>query len=182
MRKPLDESSVAQSLDGNRLMGSLRFPRDGFLIRVQRTRNSDDRRNAPISRFEVHEAVCRVISLPLGTKTDNCRLSRAGECREPNMKIAKAVFAGAAVILVTCSGAIAQQNLTGTISKIDEANGKIAIQRTQSGTVGANPGGAVEEFKVQDGLVFNAVQPGDKVVFTLGEPDGVKTITKLQKQ
>ena len=28
MRKLLDESSVAQSLDGDRLMGSLRFPED----------------------------------------------------------------------------------------------------------------------------------------------------------
>jgi Cu/Ag efflux protein CusF len=70
----------------------------------------------------------------------------------------------------------------GTISKVDEANGKIAIQQTQSGTVGANSGAAAEEFKVQDGLVFNAVQPGDKVVFTATEVGGVKTITKLEKQ
>jgi Cu/Ag efflux protein CusF len=98
------------------------------------------------------------------------------------MKIAKAILAGAAAILITSSGAIAQQSLMGTISKVDEANGKIAIQQTQSGTVGANSGAAAEEFKVQDGLVFNAVQPGDKVVFTATEVGGVKTITKLEKQ
>jgi Cu/Ag efflux protein CusF len=98
------------------------------------------------------------------------------------MMIAKSIFAGAAVILITCSSAFAQQSVTGTISKVDEANGKIAIQQTQSGTVGANPGGAAEEFKVQDGLIFNAVKPGDKVVVTVTEVGSVKTISKLEKQ
>jgi len=98
------------------------------------------------------------------------------------MKSAKTIFASAALILITCSGALAQQSLTGTISKVDEANGKIAIQQTQGGTVGANTGGAAEEFKVQDGLVFNAVKPGDNVAVTVSEISGVKTITKLEKQ
>jgi Cu/Ag efflux protein CusF len=104
------------------------------------------------------------------------------QCREPNMKTAKVVFAGAALALLTCSGAIAQQSLTGTISKVDEAGGKIAIQQTPSGTVGVNSGGAAEEFKVQDGLLFNAAKPGDKVTVTVTETGGVKTITKLEKQ
>ena len=99
------------------------------------------------------------------------------------MKSAKTIFASAALMLITCSGALAQQSVTGTISKVDEANGKIAIQQTQSGTVGANPGSAAaEEFKVQDGLIFNAVKPGDKVVVTVTEIGGAKTITKLEKQ
>jgi Cu/Ag efflux protein CusF len=98
------------------------------------------------------------------------------------MKKVNSVFAGAVIILITCSSAFAQQSVTGTISKVDEANGKIAIQQTQSGTVGANPGGAAEEFKVQDGLIFNAVKPGDKVVVTVTEVGGVKTISKLEKQ
>jgi Cu/Ag efflux protein CusF len=98
------------------------------------------------------------------------------------MKTAKVLFAAAALVLLSCSGALAQQSMTGTISKVDEANGKIAIQQTQGGTVGAGAGGAAEEFKVQDGLVFNAVKPGDKVSFTVTESGGVKTITKLEKQ
>ena len=98
------------------------------------------------------------------------------------MKIAKVIFAGAALTLLTCSAAIAQQSMTGTISKVDEANGKLAIQPTQGGTVGATSGGAAEEFKVQDGLVFNAVKPGDKVAVTVTDVGGVKTITKLEKQ
>src|SRR5215218_7536919 len=98
------------------------------------------------------------------------------------MNRAKAIFAGAALTLLACSGAIAQQSLTGTISKVDEASGKIALQPTPGGTVGTTSGGAAEEFKVQDGLLFNAVKPGDKVTVTVTEVGGVKTITKLEKQ
>jgi Cu/Ag efflux protein CusF len=96
------------------------------------------------------------------------------------MKIAKILLATALVII--SSGVLAQQALTGSITKVDEANGKITIQQTQSGTVGANTGSAAEDFKVGDGLLFNAVQAGDKVVFTATDVGGVKTITKLEKQ
>jgi Cu/Ag efflux protein CusF len=98
------------------------------------------------------------------------------------MKIAKLILASALAIPMICSGALAQQTRTGTISRVDQPNGKIAIQPTQGGTVGANTSGASEEFKVQDGLLFNALQAGDKVTFTADEIAGVKTITKLQKQ
>jgi Cu/Ag efflux protein CusF len=98
------------------------------------------------------------------------------------MKIAKIILASAMAVAIVSSGALAQQALTGSITKVDELNGKITIQQTQSGTVGANTGGAAEDFKVQDGLLFNALQAGDKVVFTATEIGGVKTITKLEKQ
>ena len=98
------------------------------------------------------------------------------------MRITKVILASAAAIAIISSGALAQQALTGSITKVDEASGKITIQQTQSGTVGANTGGATDEFKVQDGLLFNAFQAGDKVVFTATEIGGVKTITKLAKQ
>jgi len=98
------------------------------------------------------------------------------------MKTAKAIFAGATLALLACSGAIAQQSMTGTITRVDEASGKVAIQQTQGGTVGTSSGGAAEEFKVQDGLLFNAIKPGDKVTFTVTDTGGVKTITKLEKQ
>ena len=97
------------------------------------------------------------------------------------MKIATMVLASAMIGMIG-SAAWAQQTVTGSITKIDEANGKVTIQQTQSGTVGANTGGASDEFKVQDGLLFNALQPGDKVAFTATDVGGVKTITKLQKQ
>ena len=98
------------------------------------------------------------------------------------MKIAKIALAIAVVIPLIHSAALAQQALMGTITKVDEANGKISIQQAQSGTVAASGGAGAEDFKVQDGLIFNAVQPGDKVVFTASEIGGVKTITKLEKQ
>ena len=98
------------------------------------------------------------------------------------MRITRIILASAAAIAVISSGALAQQALTGSITKIDQANGKITIQRIQSGTVGANTGGAADDFKVQDGLLFNALQAGDRVIFTATEIDGVKTIIKLQKQ
>jgi len=98
------------------------------------------------------------------------------------MKTAKAIFAGATLALLACSGAVAQQSLTGTISKVNEASGTIAVQPIQGGTVGAGSAAAAEEFKVQDGLVFNAVKPGDKVTVTITDSGGVKTITKLEKQ
>jgi Cu/Ag efflux protein CusF len=101
---------------------------------------------------------------------------------ETVMKIAKMILAGATIAIIG-SSALAQQAATGSITKVDEANGKITIQQTQSGTVGANTGGGVtDEYKVQDGLLFNAFQAGDKVVFSATEIGGVKTITKLQKQ
>jgi Cu/Ag efflux protein CusF len=98
------------------------------------------------------------------------------------MRIKRIILASAGAIALISSGALAQQALTGSITKIDEANGKITIQQTQSGTVGANSAGATDEFKVQDGLLFNAVRAGEKVIFTATEINGVKTITKLQKQ
>jgi Cu/Ag efflux protein CusF len=88
----------------------------------------------------------------------------------------------AAAVVINSAGALAQQSLTGTVARVDEANAKVTIQQTQSGTVGTTTGGAAEDFKVQDGLLFNALQPGDKVVFNTTEVGGVKTITKLEKQ
>jgi len=98
------------------------------------------------------------------------------------MKIAKIILAGTAALTIIGSAALAQQALTGTITKLNRINGTIAIQPTQSGTIGANSGGAGEEFKVQDGLSLETVHAGDKVTFSATEKDGTKTITKLQKQ
>ena len=39
-----------------------------------------------------------------------------------------------------------------------------------------------QEYKLQDPLVLNAVKDGDRISFTAEEKNGVKAITKLQKQ
>jgi Cu/Ag efflux protein CusF len=88
----------------------------------------------------------------------------------------------ATAVAINSSGALAQETLTGSITKVGELNGKVTIQQAQSETVGANTSGTADDFKVQDGLLFNSLQPGDKVVFTATEIGGSKTITKLQKQ
>ena len=78
-----------------------------------------------------------------------------------------------ALITALAQIALAQQ-ATGTVTKVDEEKGTISIQLTQSG--------AVEEFEPQDGLLFNAVRPGDKVSFTVFESNGTKKITKLSEE
>jgi hypothetical protein len=50
------------------------------------------------------------------------------------------------------------------------------------GMAGAISYGMVEGFKVQDGLLFDAVRPGDEVVFAVSEMNGAMTITKLSEQ
>ncbi len=95
------------------------------------------------------------------------------------MKIGRIILAGMAATL-TLSVAVAQQPATGTVTKIDRIHGTIAIQRTQSGTVGANAG-AAEEFKARDAALLNDVHAGDKITFFATEAGAVKTITKLEK-
>jgi Cu/Ag efflux protein CusF len=98
------------------------------------------------------------------------------------MTVAKIILAGTASLIIVSSTALAQQALNGTVTKIDRINGVVGIRQTQSGTVGANTGGASEDFKAQDGLSLDTVHAGDKVTFSATEAGGTKTITKLQKQ
>ena len=98
------------------------------------------------------------------------------------MKIAKMLSAGIAALIILSSAAFAQQTLTGTITGINRINDTIAIKQTQSGTVGANTGGAAEEFKVQKGQSLEDWHAGDRVSFSATtETGGIRIITKLQK-
>ena len=107
------------------------------------------------------------------------------------MKTASIMLAGLAV-LAFGSVASAQQAMTGTVTRIDRLDGTIAIQLqktpTQSGTVGANTGGAksdgpAEELKTKvQGNLLNVLHAGDRVKFSLTEAGGSKTITNLERQ
>ena len=106
------------------------------------------------------------------------------------MKIAKIVLAGCAALTVFSSAGffssatLAQQAMTGTVTRIDRIDGIIAIQLqppTQSGTVGANTGGLSEQFKLQGGSL-ETLHAGDNITYTATEAGGVKTITKIDKQ
>jgi Cu/Ag efflux protein CusF len=105
------------------------------------------------------------------------------EIPEASMKIAKIVLASAAALTILSSVTLAQQAMTGTgtVTTVDRISGNIAIQQTQSGTVGANSGGVVNVFKLQ-GSSLDAWHAGDKVTFSATETGGVKTITKIEKQ
>jgi Cu/Ag efflux protein CusF len=98
------------------------------------------------------------------------------------MKILNVMLASAAALTLVSSAALAEEALTGTIIGLNRLDSTITIQRTQNGTVGANAGGAAEQFKVKDGLSLDDVHAGNKVTFSATDTGGTKTITKLQKQ
>ena len=98
------------------------------------------------------------------------------------MKIAKINLAGIAVLTIISTAALAQQTLTGTVTEVDRINRTVGIKQTQSGTVGANSGGAAEQFKAQDGVSLDTLHAGDKVIFSASDAGGIKTITKFKTQ
>jgi len=111
------------------------------------------------------------------------------------MKTASIILAGLAALTLG-SVASAEQSMTGTVTRIDRLDGTIAIQLqktpTQSGTVGANTGGAktdsktdgpAEELKTKiQGNLLNTLHAGDRVKFSLTEAGGTKTISNVERQ
>ena len=83
-------------------------------------------------------------------------------------------------ILGVASAVYAQEALKGEVATVDEASGKIGIKL--SGTVGSGDTTAPTNFKVQDGLVFNAVKPGDKVSIVVERTGDDMTIKQLTKE
>jgi hypothetical protein len=92
------------------------------------------------------------------------------------------ISVGVAAFVIAGSAAWAQQPRTGTITEINRLNNTVAIRQTQNGTVGANTGGAAEEFKVGSGVSLEALHAGDSVSFSASEAGGAKTIMKLEKR
>jgi Cu/Ag efflux protein CusF len=87
-----------------------------------------------------------------------------------------------AVTLLAIVSAFAQSPTSGTVVKVDKANGTVRIRYAQPSTVGGTTADINEDFKVQEGLAFNALQPGDKIQFAVKDVDGKKTLTQLRKQ
>jgi Cu/Ag efflux protein CusF len=101
---------------------------------------------------------------------------------EKNMKISFWLSC-VSLLALTISVASAQEARRGTVVGVDEPTGSITIQQSADGTVGANnPARSSDKFAVQDGLLFNALRTGDKVMFNFQEINGVNTITQLQKE
>jgi Cu/Ag efflux protein CusF len=102
--------------------------------------------------------------------------------REAIMKKSKVFPTTFVALAFLGSVAIAQQATNGIVTKVDEPNGTVRIQYGQPGTVGGPSSDISEDFKVKDGLLFNALQIGDRVQFSAEQVDGAKSITKLEKQ
>jgi Cu/Ag efflux protein CusF len=98
------------------------------------------------------------------------------------MKIARIVSVGAAAFFVLSSAAFAQQARTGVVTGINRLNNTVAIRQTQDGTVGANTGGAAEEFKVGSGVSLETLHAGDRISFSASDSDGTMTITRIDRQ
>lgn len=98
------------------------------------------------------------------------------------MHTPRAVLIGTIALALCSTSVFAQEIRQGTISRIDPGNGTIAVAESQSTTGSTTTMSAAQEYKLQDPLLFNAIKDGDRISFTVEEKDGVKTVTKLQKQ
>jgi Cu/Ag efflux protein CusF len=66
-----------------------------------------------------------------------------------------------------------RQSLHGIVDSVDQGNDTIEVHLSPDKT---------ERFRVQDGLVFNAVRCGDQVEITVQNITGAMTIVGLKKE
>jgi len=66
------------------------------------------------------------------------------------------------------------ETLGGVVASVNERNDSITVRLSPSGVDG--------DFRVQDGLVFDAVRYGDQIEFTVLVIDGAKTIVQIRKE
>jgi hypothetical protein len=65
------------------------------------------------------------------------------------------------------------ETIRGAVDSVDEGNDTIKLRLSSDST---------QLFKVQDGLIFNAVRFGDQVKVTVQDIAGAKTIIDLSKE
>ena len=92
------------------------------------------------------------------------------------MKIPSILLAGTLVLGVS-GVARAADSQTGMVTQLNRLTNTISIKRVQTGTVGANPAGAAENFKVKDGLSTDELHAGDRISFESDDKSGVLTLT-----
>ena len=95
------------------------------------------------------------------------------------MRTARIIVASGLIAFSFTGAAYAQETLKGEVATVDEASGKIGIKLSR--TVGASDATSPTAFKVEDGLIFNAVKLGDKVSFTSERVGNEMIIKKLTK-
>jgi hypothetical protein len=67
----------------------------------------------------------------------------------------------------------ATETMRGVVDRVDQGNDTITLRL---------PSDAKEQFKVQDGLIFNAVRFGDAVEVSVQKISGTRTIVGLSKE
>ncbi|MCC8977491.1 hypothetical protein H8A92_01335 [Bradyrhizobium sp. 10BB] len=79
----------------------------------------------------------------------------------------------AVALQVAIVPAPASETLRGVVDSVDERNDTLMIRLSA---------GRIEPFKVQDGLIFNAVRFGDPVEISVQNISGFRTIVGLSKE
>lgn len=92
------------------------------------------------------------------------------------MKKFSMLLAGAAFGLASAAQA---QSASGTVKKIDEAQGKITLDHGPIPSLDMDSMTMI--FRVADPAMLKTVKPGDKVKFDAGRVNGALTVTKIQK-
>lgn len=94
------------------------------------------------------------------------------------MRVIAVIGMSALVLAVSMVGAMAQ-TASGTVTKIDEAQGKITINHGPIKNLDME--GMTMVFRVSDPSMLKMVKTGDKVKFDADRVNGAITVTKIQK-
>jgi protein-tyrosine-phosphatase len=71
-----------------------------------------------------------------------------------------------------------KQTVRGTVTATDEGSDQITLQLPNDDSEDFR----IESFKIQDGLIFNAIRYGDRIEVTVESIDGARTIVALKKE
>ena len=97
-------------------------------------------------------------------------------------RIAKLLLAGTAALIFLGSAALAQQEQSGQVTRVNRLNNTIAVRPIQDGTVGANSAGAEQEFRVKDGVSLEDLHAGNRITYAVTDSGGIKTVTSFKRQ
>jgi Cu(I)/Ag(I) efflux system protein CusF len=102
------------------------------------------------------------------------------------MRSVRALYAGIALLFGVPPGFIlAQDNepadtlISGVVQKVDLHSGRISIRHGPVKALGMTAAEAVDDFKVSDPIMLNAIQQGETITFAAGRVNGQLTIIRI---
>ena len=98
------------------------------------------------------------------------------------MKIATFLLAGTATLTILISAAFAEDELKGQVTQVNRLNNTVAIRPIQDGTVGANTVGSEQQFRVKDGVSLEDLHAGNRIIYSVTDVGGTRTLTKFKVQ